>query len=175
MKKLTKNLFLLALSVVALNTLSAQVGKGAWMVGGSIGFDSDKFKDADDATVTIELAPNIAYFVIDNLGIGLSVNYTSIKQGDEKFSSTGIEPWARYYAYKNLFAQAGYEILSAKLGDEDAVNGGNINIGIGYSWFLNNSIAIEPKLGYSIGSGDARKDFSTFGLTIGVQAFLGRD
>lgn len=176
MKKLTTTLFFVALTMSVLNTLSAQANKGAWMLGGSISFDSDKHKDDDGALTTLSIEPNVGYYIIDNLAIGLGVGYESIKyDGDNLATSSSIQPWARYYVYNGLFAQVGYEILSEKALEDDAVKGGRINIGVGYSWWLNNSLAIEPSIRYGIGSGDLREDVSTFGLRIGIQGFIGRD
>lgn len=171
--KTTLSVFILALTC---QLSFGQANQGAWMVGGSVGFTSHSIKDVDDKTTDINVSPNVGYFVINNLAVGLNLDWNSSKTGDaDADTDLGIGPWARYYVYKGLFAQAGYNYRSLKLGGGDAVNGGNILLGVGYSWFLNNSVAIEPALGYSIGSGDLLKDHSTFGLRIGVQAFIGRE
>ncbi len=150
------------------------VNAGAWMLGGSLGFDSSKEKDADDATNTITINPNIGYFVIDNLGVGLNVLYASETVGDADPNSVlGIGAFARYYVFQGLFPQVGFGFNSFTLGDEDAVTGTTIDFGVGYSFFLNNSVAVEPRVNYAITSGDF--EYNTFGLMIGVQAFLGRN
>ena len=72
------------------------------------------------------------------------------------------------------FGSAGFDFFSFN------ADGGSttIHMGIGYSWFLNNSVAIEPSLQYSIYSADEDgllADYTRFGFNIGVQAFIGRD
>ncbi|MEO6191189.1 MAG: outer membrane beta-barrel protein, partial [Saprospiraceae bacterium] len=130
------------------------------------------------------LSPNIGYYFMDNLGIGLALNVSGTKLGRVKGSSFGAGPWLRYYVYKGVFAHAGYNFSSVKIttpGVPDLkFTGSNINLGIGYSHFLNNSIALEPKLYYDInsskldGDSESSKD-NTFGLSIGFQIFFNRN
>ena len=170
-----KSLFIAGL-VIGMATLSqAQtVSAGSWMLGGQAGFQSDKTDGEDDALNTLLISPNIGYFIIDNLGIGLNVGFASLSQGDNSATVIGIGPYARYYVFQGLFPQVGIMYNSTKVDDFDAVTGTDINLGVGYSFFVNNSIAIEPMLGYTIGGGDDPKT-NSFGLMIGVQAFLGRE
>lgn len=149
------------------------VNAGAWMVGGLAGFESSKADGDDDATNTILINPNIGYFVIDNLGIGLNLGFANVSHGDFSSTGLGVGPYARYYVFQGLFPQVGIMYNSTKFEDEDAVTSTDINLGVGYSFFLNNSVAVEPMLGYTIGGGDDKTN--TFGLMIGVQAFLGRN
>lgn len=170
-----KSLFITGLVIGMASFVQAQtVGAGAWMVGGQAGFSSDKTDGEDDAFNSLLIAPNIGYFVMDNLGIGLNLGFGRFSQGDLSSTAIGIGPYARYYVYQGLFPQVGIMYNSVKFEDEDAVTATDINLGIGYSFFVNNSIAIEPMLGYTIGGGDDPKT-NSFGLMIGVQAFLGRE
>lgn len=155
--------------------LQAQtVNAGAWMIGGDAGFASNKVKDADDATTTIFLNPNIGYYIMDNLGVGLRLGFNNISVGDAGATSFGIGAMARYYVYQGLFPQVGFMYNSFKIKDgPDAATDTDINLGLGYSFFLNNSVAIEPALFYNINSEEANGN--TFGLGIGIQVFLGRN
>lgn len=149
------------------------VSAGSWMIGGMAGFSSATADGADDALNTITISPNLGYFVIDNLGIGVNVGFVSQSLGDASLTQVGIGPYARYYVYQGLFPQVGIMYNSIKFDDEDADTSTDINLGVGYSFFLNNSIAVEPMLSYTIGGGDSK--VNTFGLMIGIQAFLGRE
>ena len=140
------------------------------MVGGSAGFQSFKFKDADESTTIIDLSPNLGYFIADDLAIGLGLNLTSVSPGGgESFTDFGLGPFVRFYFADAIFAQAG---VNLGLGDSEFTE---FQVGVGYSWFIDNSVAIEPMLFYNSHSEDGDTfDASTFGLSIGVQAFAGR-
>lgn len=172
--KRMKNLVKFTLSFFAIlcftQVLSAQaVNQGAWMVGGDAGFTSQKIKDVDGSATTIFVNPNLGYFIADDLAIGLSIGLTSVSDDDFDATFFGLGPFVRFYFADALFAQAG---LNLGLGDDEFTE---FQIGLGYSWFLDNSVAIEPMLFYnSHNVDDPGFDFTTFGLSIGVQAFLDR-
>ncbi|MEZ5029867.1 MAG: hypothetical protein R2787_00560 [Saprospiraceae bacterium] len=178
MKKVSftlKSLFITGLVIGMASFVQAQtVGAGAWMVGGQAGFASASTDGVDDAVNVITIAPNVGYFVIDNLGIGLNLSFTNTSFGDNGVTDIGVGPYARYYVYQGLFPQVGVSYMSSKVKDQDAVTQTDINLGVGYSFFLNNSVAIEPMLAYTIGGGDDPTT-NVFGLLIGIQAFLGRN
>ena len=72
-----------------------------------------------------------------------------------------------------VFAQGNFAWNSSKTGDFDAVTGTSFGGGVGVDIFLNDHVAIEGILGYdssAFGEGDR---VGTFGLTIGVQGFIG--
>lgn len=152
--------FLTAMVVFVLGQVaSAQtVNKGAWMIGGSAGFKSDKPKGAD-ATTTLNISPNVGYYLMDDLAIGLGLTFADPSSGQNS-----LNPFARYYVFNPVFVQA-----EVGLGLDDGA-GTSFKASVGYSMFLNNSVALEPALFYS-----GRENFSSFGLSIGVQAFLGRN
>lgn len=133
----------------------AQVEKGALMVGGGINFQSE------DGESQFQFEPNIGYFPINNLGVGVNFNI------DVESEETQLEfgPYVRYYVWKGLFPQVG--LLYNKTGEEDAFS--EYNIALGYSLFANKNVAFEPIINYTIGDG-----YSRFYLGVGVQAFLGR-
>jgi outer membrane protein len=167
--------------LVAQGGIAQTVNSGAWQLGGSIGFNSIK-ADGDDASETyFNLSPNVGYYIMNNLGIGVRLSLLTQSYDGESESTFGFGPWARLYVISGLYAQAGidfgpsaFEIFSS-LQEE---GGTNLHFGAGYSWFLNNSIAIEPQLEYNIYSGDEDGfigDYNRLAFTIGIQAFLGRN
>jgi hypothetical protein len=167
-----KNLMKFTLTLVGLlfisQMLSAQaVGKGAWMVGGSAGFTSTSYKDVDGSQTVISVAPNLGYFIADDLAIGLALNLTNTSPlvGDS-FTEFGLGPFVRFYFADAIFAQAG---LNLGLGDNEFTE---FQVGVGYSWFLEDGVAVEPMLFYRSHSvDDPGVDSSIIGLSIGVQAF----
>ena len=149
--------------------VSAQaVGQGVWMLGGNAGFTSTKFKAADESNTTLFLNPNLGYFIADDLAIGLNLNLTSANE----VTTFGLGPFVRFYFADAIFAQAGVDL---GLGDNEFTA---FQVGVGYSWFLSNGVAVEPMLFYRSHGvdlpGDAG-DFSVIGLSIGVQAFVNHE
>jgi len=170
MRNITRLLFFAVAWAWIISPVNAQsVAGGAWMLGGTAGFSSTKFETSDNASTIVNLSPSVAAYVIDDLGVGLGLSYLWVKVGGESESTTSISPFARYYFLRNVFAQAGVDIGLGKEG------GFAIDVAIGYSWFLGRSVAVEPQFYYENFNqkGDVG-DFSTFGLAIGLQAFLGR-
>lgn len=170
MKTFTQFLTLAAFVCFAQVATAQTVNKGAWMLGGNVGFTSSKVKDADASLSVFTIAPDVAYYIADDLAIGLALNFTSVSFDGNSNSSTSVGPSVRYYVADPIFVTVG-----AALGlDEGA--GTSIYAGVGYSWFLNNSVAIEPMLFYQSNNNDGDlNDSSDFGLQIGVRAFVGRN
>ena len=169
-----KNLVKFTLSLVTFlclsQVISAQaVNQGAWMLGGSAGFQSESLKDVDGSETTIFLNPNVGYFIADDLAIGLNVGFTSISSDAFDASFFSLGPFVRFYFADAIFAQAG---VNLGLGDDEFTE---FQVGVGYSWFVDNSVAIEPMIYYrSHGVDDPGIDSSVIGLSIGIQAFVDR-
>ncbi len=168
--KRMKNLLTIVLASFGIlcltQTASAQtVGQGAWMVGGSAALDITKFKDADESITAITFNPNLGYFIADDLAIGLGISV--IDNGiDGQDAFFGVGPFVRYYVTNPIFIQVGADI--------GLNEGAGIGFGakVGYSWFLNDGVAIEPALYFqSVGNDGDAFDYSSFGLSIGVQGF----
>ena len=182
MKLFTKSTLALIALVSLTGIVSAQtVNKNAWMLGGTMGFNSIKTEGNDTSEIWFNLSPNVGYYITNDLAIGARFSLFAYSYGGSVNYQVGVGPWARYYFINSLFAQAGMDFGSAGF-DFFSFNadGGSttIHMGIGYSWFLNNSVAIEPSLQYSIYSADEDgllADYTRFGFNIGVQAFIGRD
>ncbi len=188
MKNLVKITFTFITFLCLSQVTSAQaVNQGAWMLGGTAGFQSDNPKPDDGETnTTIDLSPNIGYFIGDNLGLGVALRFRSqsAEDGIQDNSTTefAIGPFIRYYFADAIFAQLGANL---GLSDDDSTiefdeGFTELELGVGYSFFVDNSVAIEPKLFYRINNvkgSDSLEDlgdFSTIGLSIGIQAFVDR-
>ncbi|MCF8237683.1 MAG: hypothetical protein K9I85_05975 [Saprospiraceae bacterium] len=96
--------FMVSALVLSLATFSqAQIfPAGTMMLGGDISFTSTSYDDVDDAVTQFSFAPSFGYFVIDNLGIGLMLNVTTVK---DSYSIFGVGPYVRYYVWQGLFPQ----------------------------------------------------------------------
>jgi outer membrane protein len=182
MKRSIKSILLLIILFGMTTVISAQtVNKNAWMLGGTMGFNSIKTEGNDTSEIWLNVSPNVGYYITNDLAIGARFSLFTYSYGGSVNYQFGVGPWARYYFINSLFAQAGMDFGSAAF-DFFSFNadGGSttIHMGIGYSWFLNNSVAIEPSLQYSIynaGEDGLQADYTRFGFNMGVQAFIGRN
>ena len=171
MKLFTKTTIAFTVFVCLTQILSAQtVGKGAWMLGGTAGFSSQKYKDADESITHFNISPDLGYFFADDLAIGLDVAYSNTDFGSTSTSLFSVGPFIRYYLVDPIFLEVD---ANFGLGDLEFTEYG---VAVGYSWFVNNSVAIEPKLFYRIHNVNDNNnidfDSNTFGLAISIQAFL---
>jgi len=176
-----KVLFALGL-LVSSHGLFAQIHKGNWLAGGSIGFSSDK--QGDYKVTSFNFSPDAGYFFIDQLAAGLRLGYTSEKvkgQGDASTVFT-FAPFVRYYFLPagqkvNVFADGEYGF--GKGGQKDKVNLNEYAISAGPAIFLSPNTALEFKLYYQSFGGkyyeNANDDrYNRFGLNIGFQVHLGK-
>jgi len=152
-------------------TLSAQTQQGSVMIGGNAGFQSN------DGGSLIFVQPAIGFFVIDQLAVGGQVGFSSFSPelGDGT-TNIGIGPFVRYYfmgeGKARVFAQGNFAWNSSKTGDAEAATSTTFGGGAGVDIFLNDHVAIEGFAGYSSESRGGAS-LGTFGISFGVQAFIG--
>src|SRR5688572_5203669 len=71
MKLFTRATLTLIVFVSLTRIVSAQtVNSGAWMVGGTVGFNSVKSDGDDNSETWFNMSPDVAYYIIDDLAIG---------------------------------------------------------------------------------------------------------
>jgi opacity protein-like surface antigen len=173
-----KNAFnvLIALAFVVFcfgpQTSKAQhVAMGAMMIGGGLSFSSIE-NDFGSNTTAFSFIPGAAYFVADNVALGLQLEYSRVKGPNATTTSYGFAPLAKGYVVGGLFGQVEYAWSETKFEGsfiESKDSKSAFAIGAGLTAFLNNSIALEPLLFYAF-----EDDRNVFGFRLGVQAFLGR-
>jgi len=192
-----KKILLLLTLVVSLSfAVNAQTEKGKWLVSGStnVGFNSvsTKYKNngmsVDGAKVnTFNVSPSVGYFVVDNLSIGLGVDYNTSSTKDEigdKISSSTftVMPMATYFFTKNttikpyLGAGAGYASYEQKIGSIAQTNNGFAwGVEGGLAYFVSPKIALDLGLGYgqvSVKESGITVNANTFGAKVGFSLFL---
>jgi hypothetical protein len=182
MKSGFKKFSTLVWCMILFQFVSAQtVSEGIWMVGGSAGFSSSKQEGVEKSTTSIDLTPYAGYYIIDDLGIGLSAAYSRTSFNETSLTSLSFGPFVRYYVIQNAFAQASYRIGSLKIdvSGESKTTNSDLNVGVGYSAWLSNSVALEPFAYLNFGTQkDEDSDpvnTNSFGLNIGFQVFIGRE
>ena len=140
-------------------------------VGGSfVGFNNINVDDDNDDNdqSTFSIAPNIGYFIMDNLELDLGLAYQSRTVEDARSSAYAFAPAVRYHipaaslAKKNMFPYvgAGFAYTSrtkenaGPMGDDLEVSGTDITLGAGITQALGGSQGAIVSLGleYHMGS-----------------------
>jgi outer membrane protein len=159
-----KKFITITLSLFTILGLSAQTEKGAVLLGAhsNLGFSSLSVTDYNDldesdflaGTITdIAISLNGSYFIVDNLALGLLINYSNSKlevEGEDDSVSSLITYglMARYYfGESGLWGQGSYSLGTLDEGTEDMDISGT-GISLGYAWFVSDNVSINPSLGY---------------------------
>ncbi|MEL7123042.1 MAG: hypothetical protein AAFO07_26570 [Bacteroidota bacterium] len=162
---------------------------GRWLVGGSNIFGSLNFIINRSNAFQLDLFPNVGYFLNERLMVGL--NSTIGLYDSRFFNSTvlGIGPNVRYYPLNVegkfqpfLDARATFARFSSRYDDVfgTAFQDSNANIqryqfGAGATWFIDENIALEPKLFFSYDQVDGLGPISrNVVFDVGLQFFLGK-
>ena len=190
-----KKIILSALAVCAFTFSNAQetetttetagFAKGDMFISGQVGFGSDSTGDSKDNSFT--LAPRVAYFVSENIAVGVKLGYTSTKSedlgmDDVKTNMLEVGAMARYYftpaAKFSLFGELGANFNTNKweqgAAESDSAGFG-VNVGPGINYFVSNNFAIEAgwgALGYNTNDngGNGAESTDSFGLNVNMEA-----
>ncbi|RZJ73646.1 outer membrane beta-barrel protein [Flavobacterium sp.] len=132
--------------------------KGDFYMTGAVGFSSEKTGDFKTNEFTI--APTAGYFVSNNIAVGLNVGYVSTKEenpvdGDVDTDLFVIGAFGRYYATPandfSFFGQLGFNYGTGKTkpegGGDFKVDGFEVALRPGVSYFLSKNVAIEASIG----------------------------
>jgi outer membrane protein len=128
--------------------------KGDVFVTGAFTFGSTNDKDFDTKTSGFEVAPQVGYFLTENIAIGAKLGFASFKEKtagttDVDFSSLSVGAFGRYYftpADKfSLFAQLGVDYFTAEnnLPGGMKFNGLDAGLGAGLNYFVSSNFSIE--------------------------------
>lgn len=167
-KKKIMKLTLLCITILICSGNSfAQLNKGNWLVGGMGNFTSTKNYITNPVFSTtanvifLKISPNIGYFFIDKLSMGIKPGFTWNKtevlpiNGGGGWSNTKrfeIGPFVRYYFLNadnpyNILADLSYQFGTARNKPEN----GSINtfsISAGPVIYFNTSVGLEVLIGY---------------------------
>ena len=164
----------------------AQTEKGNWMAGSDLGLSFNSVKTTprydgragDDLTEnTFKITPNVNYFVINNLAVGLGLSYENttakVRNNETKKNSFIIAPNATYF-----FPIGGK--LAPFVGEDDSQKYRGLTLGAkgGIAYFVNEGAAITGYLGYDYYRLTQKKDnkyeqrIGNFGVGIGVALFF---
>ena len=126
----------------------SQTEHGAWLIGGNFNLSTN------DNSTSLGINPNAGYFVANNFAIGGTVMLDYSKLGENKTTTFGIGPFARYYLGPSMvkpFVDGELNFISQKLkvpSTTNTENGVNYFLGGGLALFLNRNVALEILAGY---------------------------
>lgn len=152
-------------ALLATVSANAQFEKGKVYLGASLSGMNLSYSGSEKFKLGVEAKGG--YMVDDNVLLLGEVNYS--KQHEMPFS-IGVGVGGRYYIVQNglyLGASVGYKHC-------DDFSDLQPSVQVGYAFFLNRTVTIEPEL-YYIQSFKNHSDFSTIGLRVGVGVYLFKD
>ncbi|WP_277044605.1 outer membrane beta-barrel protein [Prevotella multiformis] len=156
-------MLLVAAMVVSL-CASAQFQEGKGYLGASLTGLDLHYNGQDGCNVGIE--GKAGYFPWDNIMVLAS--FDAVHDGSKTVAdhiSVGVG--GRYYITQNgLYLGAGVKLLHANHSYNDLMPGAEV----GYAFFINRSVTIEPALYYD--QSFKKSDYSTVGLKVGLGIYL---
>lgn len=153
---------------------NAQTDKGDWLVGGNIGFRTNKNSNE------FNLSPNAGYFFAKNFAAGANLQMVFEKVGTIRSSDIGLGPFARYYFGSSNFrpfatTHINYLISSTKVnGIKTSTNGMNWLLGMGAAAFINQNVAFETIAGYNYTKFSGASSNTGFSLNFGFQVYINK-
>ncbi len=169
-----KNMIIIAILLMFSITSFAQTEKGKFMIGGNASFA--KIKQFEYKANEFNISPLGGYFIVENLAVGVGLDYTLHKSKSSKGESIAVMPFARYYFGKydklRFFGHAGMGLASGRV-KGTVVNDRNYSYssrkftykgGIGAAYFFTKNIALEGMLQY-----DNIKYDNSIGFNIGLK------
>ncbi len=163
---MTKKLFLLAVAVfmMALNA-NAQFQKGKGYIGASL--SGLNLHYSGDDKFTFGLNAQGGYLFADNLMLLAQVGFQH-SGNDDVADSYSVGVGGRYYITQNgLFLGVNCNFVHNDHSHNDVMPG----VEVGYAFFINRSVTIEPAIYYNQ-SFTSHSKYSEVGLRVGVGVYL---
>lgn len=166
---MTKRIMLVSTALFIFFAAEAQIERGKILASGSLGFNFSSYRDIEDGVTESDskstdlwLMPRGGIFITDDIlvGAGIGISFGTTTYDDDyrsTFSSLSFIPFVRYYLPQNFFGQLelGPGISTDKWffegeeDDKDSYSFFRWSIGAGYSYFLNDNVAIEPIISFT--------------------------
>lgn len=190
LKKTVMKLTLTCITILICSVHSyAQLNKGNWLVGGVGNFTSTKNSYSNPSisqmadVIFLNLSPDIGYFFIDKLSVGIKPGFTWNKTevlpingggGSSNIKRFEVGPFIRYYLLNadnpyNILADISYQFGTAR----NKPANGNIStfsISAGPVIYFNTSVGLEVLIGYYQKNEEFKNSYSSGqkGLQVGV-------
>lgn len=153
-----KKLLIALLAFFLVTTADAQFSRGTKYVGAS--FSNLGLSYSKKSEFRLGVNADAGYFFADNWMLHADVGYEHAKHQDDFFAGASV----RYYIIQNgLYLSPGVEYAHKTKSDNDLL----IPVEIGYTFYLNHYISIEPALYYKMSTNDF-SDGSTVGFRLGL-------
>ena len=175
------------ISLNGFSQIQKPISKGNFIIDGGASFGYSKSTSevgntiSKNSTYIINLFPTFAYFVVDNLAIGLSVPFNYGGSKNSKSYAFGLGPIVKYYLSKGPFFKMSLFFSNSKSIGNDVVSAKILEFepGIGFAFFINPKVSIEPSLNYSFAhykSGVSTSNYSVkdnnIKLQLGITVFI---
>lgn len=185
---MVRKLLVAGIVLFSFSTSYAQINKGQYMVGGN--FSYDRTKQDGTKSQNFSAVPNVGYFVIDKLAVGL--DFAVAHQKDESVSlykstsvTYGIAPFARYYVLPtnkrfNVFAEGSYGLGKSHYESGPTKINWDVrsySISAGPVFFVTPNVGLELNVGYAnttTKSGDSKSVNKGLQTSVGFQIHLGK-
>lgn len=196
-----KKLFMTLFLVFGLVGISnAQLQEGNLMLGTDLGSGlasstsnglfSMNFGFNEGAGFNIGVSPRLGYFFTDELVLGAIANVGFTKSPESNGESTkttiyGVQGFIRFYISPGdveleevvrtgrFFFETNLGIAGVNVTDGPTTNGFAFGFGPGYSYFINESIALEASVKYNGLTGAGNTSYQeSLGVNLGIQIFL---
>jgi opacity protein-like surface antigen len=184
----TLKISLLLLMTFLLTDARAQISKGSFLLGSNLSFNASNIteknkngnKNVLPSTYSLSVNPKLGYFVMENLSIGIDINFIYTRDTTSNSSETSsrthflMGPFGRYYFLLNdnlyLFFEAnvGLGLTSTPELSKTLLGAG---AGPGLSFFLTDNVALETmaKYNYFQTSGtDQTETINNLNMSIGM-------
>jgi hypothetical protein len=170
------------------STLFAQTQKGSFTVGTQLSQNNLSF-DENFKSRSHNISPNVGYFLIDNLNIGLQSNLgfgkiknsfsTGFNNNTYLFTSYNLGPYFTYYIGKNKLkpfvgASAGFggSKIQVNNSTDDEATQSFYNFYGGLTYFINSNIGLNSALTYNSSKYDKVNTIQVLRLSFGLQLFF---
>lgn len=167
-----KKIYVFVLVMCCMYGAMAQTERGNWLIGG--GFNINTVSNS----TTIGLNPTFGYFAANNFAVGASIMLEYDKFGENKSTTFGIGPLARYYFGKTHvkpFVTGELNFISQKFkfpAGTNTENGVNYFLAGGLALFLNENVALEGLAGYNHTKIKGIEGDGGFAMRVGFQVYL---
>ena len=162
---------------------------GNYLVGANLLLANASFQKGFETSYNLGLHPKLGYFVLPNIALGLSGDFSLSGNRGSQTINYGVSPFARvYFARDNesrpahplqVFVEGGVGFGGTNSRYETSAgvtrattNGMRLYVMPGVDYFINDHVAAELGIEYLFIAG--KPDAHIVGLNLGFQVFLGR-
>jgi len=194
-----KIIYIIAFAFIAITTSAfSQTDQGKLIIGGSsnlgLNFRTSETEingnnnGSEQKTTSFNISPNIGYFIIDNLAVGISLPFNTgsskFDDGKSTFSSFVVSPFVRYYFTQSnikpyILGRVGFgsskSSFRSSFSDNDSKsNVFNFGFGGGVAIFVNDFVSFNLGINYgnstSKPNNDSVADIKTTNSNLGFGA-----